>query len=119
MARSVIGVALGSTNGNAVVTSVGLTAGATGTAGYMSIGQSKDERFGLLITNTGSATGSVWIKASDAYIEKDQGDLAVVIGGSVTKLIGPLEGQRFTQSGATGAINIDSGITGTVMAVQI
>ena len=119
MARSVISVAKGSTNGNAAVTAVGLTAGATGASGYMSIGQDRDERFGLLVTNTGSATGSVWIKASDAYIEKDQGDLAVVIGGSVTKLIGPLEGQRFAQSGATGAINIDSGITGSIVAVQI
>lgn len=119
MARSVIAVALGSTNGNAEVTSTGLTAGATGTAGYMSVAQDRDERFALLITNSGSATGSVWIKASDSYIEKDQGDLAVVVGGSVTKVIGPLEGQRFTQSGATGAINIDSGITGSVMAVQI
>jgi len=82
-------------------------------------GQSRDERFGLVITNSGSATGSVWIKASDKYIEKDLGDMAVVIGGSVTKVIGPLEGQRFTQSGITGLVNIDSGITGSVAAFQI
>lgn len=119
MARSVIAVALGSTNGDAVVTATALTAGATGAAAYMAVAQSRDERFGFIVENTGSATGTLWVKASDAYLEKDLGDLAVVVGGSVKKLIGPLEGQRFTQSGYTGAINIDSGITGTIMAVQI
>lgn len=119
MARSVIAVAKGSTNGNAIVTATALTAGATGAAAYMAVAQNRDERFGLLVTNTGSATGTIWVKASDAYIEKDLGDLAVVVGGSVTHLIGPLEGQRFTQSGSTGAINIDSGITGTIQAVEI
>lgn len=119
MARTVIAVAINGTNGSSDVTFTDLTAGATGTAGYVAAGQSRDERFGLVVTNTGSATGILWIKASDSYIEHDKGDLAIVIGGSVNKVIGPLEGQRFTQSGATGLINIDSGITGVIGAFQI
>lgn len=119
MARTVITSAIGSTNDGVVATVTGLTAGATGTAGYMSIGQTKSDKFGLIVTNSGSATGILWVKASDTYIEKDLGDLAITIGGSVTKLIGPLESQRFQQSGATGAVNVDSGITGTVYSVQL
>ncbi len=119
MARTVVEVAVNGTNGSSDVTFGALTAGATGTAGYVVSGQSRAERFGLVVTNTGSATGTLWIKASDSYILKDQGDLAIVIGGSVNKVIGPLETQRFAQSGVTGAINIDSGITGVIGAFQI
>ncbi len=119
MARTVITSAIGSTNSDVVATVTALTAGATGTSGYMAIGQTKSDHFGLVVTNTGSATGTLWIKASDSYIEKDLGDLGVVVGGSVTRLIGPLESQRFAQSGTTGAVNVDSGITGTVYSVQI
>lgn len=119
MARTVITAANGSTNSDEIMTVTALTAGATGASGYMSIGQTKSDKFGLIVTNTGSATGTLWVKASDAYIEKDLGDLAVTIGGSVTHLIGPLESQRFTQSGTTGAVNVDSGITGTAYSVQL
>lgn len=119
MARTVIAVAVNGTNGSSDVTFGDLTPGATGPNGYVAIGQSRAERFGLVVTNTGAATGTLWIKASDSYILKDQGDLAVVIGGSVNKVIGPLETQRFAQSGVTGAIDIDSGITGVIGAFQI
>lgn len=119
MARSVVAVTVNTTNGNGELASTALTAGATGAAAYVVAGQSRDERFGIIATNTGSATGTLWIKASDAYIEKDLGDMSVTIGGDVTKVIGPLEGQRFTQSGDTGLVNIDSGITGTISAFQI
>lgn len=119
MARTVIAVAVNETNGSSDVTFGALTAGATGADGYVAVGHSRDERFGLVVTNTGTATGTLWIKASDSYILKSEGDLAVVIGGGVNKVIGPLEGQRFTQSGYTGGVNIDSGITGVVGAFQI
>ncbi len=119
MARTVISMAQGSVNSDAIITATALTAGATGTAGYMVCANSRDERFGLIVTNSGSATGPLWIKASDAYIRKDLGDLAVTVGGSVTHLIGPLETQRFAQSGYTGPINIDCGITGTIQAIQM
>lgn len=119
MARTAVNAKVGVTNSDGIITLSALTAGATGTAGYMSIGQSKSDKFALVVENTGSATGSIWIKASNTYIEKDLGDLAVVVGGSVTHLVGPLESQRFAQSGYTGEVNIDSGITGTIFAIQL
>jgi hypothetical protein len=121
MARTVIGVADNSAaaNGNSVVTAGSIAVGATGTSGYTIAGQNRDERFGFRVNNSGTATGIITLKASDLYILKDQGDLEVTVGVSVTKFVGPLEGQRFTQSGYTGQINVDSGITGTIEAYQL
>jgi hypothetical protein len=45
------------------------------------------------------------------------GDLTIQVGGSVTKVIGPLEGCQVRQS--TGDINIDSGITGSIYGIQL
>lgn len=118
MARTTISLAANSlVNSESIATAAALTAGNTGTAGYAVTASTRDERFGLLVTNTGSATGSVWLKASDTMQASGIGDLAVVVGGSVTKLIGPVDGMRFRQS--NGDFNLDSGITGTVIAVEV
>jgi hypothetical protein len=119
MARTVITLASNSAvDSNTDVSRTALIAGATGTgAGYFVAGQTRDERFGLVIENTGSATGIVWVKASDTYTSAGVGDLACTVGGGVTSLIGPLDGARFKQ--ATGTWHIDSGITGWAAAVQI
>lgn len=117
MARSEINVAKGTVNGDSIVTSTALTNGATGTSGYAVQDSTFDDRLGLIVTNSGSATGSLWVKASDFYENAGQGDLTVTVGGSVTKVIGPLDGMRFKQS--NGYFNIDSGITGSISAVEI
>jgi len=117
MARTSIAVASGSTNGDAIMTSTALTAGATGTNGYVVTAETKDDKFGLVATNSGSATGVITIKASDVMEGAGIGDASFVVGGSVTKLIGPLEGARFRQS--NGDINVDSGVTGLAYAVEL
>lgn len=117
MSITAITVSKGSIDGNVALTNVALTAGATGTDGYSCTGMSRDEYFGLLVENTGSATGSVWIKASDFYELKDLGDLEVVVGGSVQKLVGPIQGQRFLNEDNT--LVVDSGITGILNAIQM
>ena len=118
MARSAINVVKGVVNGDKEVSPTSLSNGATGTAGYAVVGSTFDNRLGLVVTNSGSATGSVWIKASDVYENAGQGDLTVTVGGgSTTKVIGPLDGMRFRQS--NGYINIDAGITGNISAFEI
>lgn len=118
MARTEINVATNSVNGDSVITSTALTAGATGSAGYVIQDSTRDERLGIVVENTGSATGSVWIGASDGFESAGVGALEVVVGGSVKTLIGPLDGQRFRQT-TTGYINIESGITGSAYAVEV
>ena len=117
MSRTSIAVALGTTDGDAIMTSTALTAGATGASGYVVTDETKDDKFGLVVTNSGSATGVITIKASDVMEGMGIGDKSFVVGGSVTKLIGPLEGARFRQS--NGDINVDSGVTGTIFAVEL
>lgn len=118
MARSEITVAVGVNNSSAIATPKAIQPGSTGLSGYVIEDNVKDLRLGLIVTNTGSATGAIEIKASDFYDCKGEGDLSVVVGGSVTKIVGPLDGMRFRQS--TGYINIDSvGVTGTITAVEI
>lgn len=117
MSRTTIALASGTTNGDAVMTACALTAGATGTDGYVVTAETKDDKFGLVVQNTGSATGPVWIKTSDVMEGLGIGNLTVTVGGSVTRLIGPLEGGRFRQS--NGDINIDCGVTGIAYAIQM
>lgn len=118
MARTEITVAKGVVNSFAAITAKAIQPGATGLSGYYVGSSTFDNRLGLIVTNNGSATGAVEIKASDFYENKGQGDMSVTVGGSVSMLIGPLDGARFRQS--TGYINVDSvGVTGTISAVEI
>lgn len=118
MSRTEINVAKGVVNSNAVITETAISAGATGTSGYVIEDSTFDNRLGIIVKNTGSATGAIEIKVSDVYENKGQGDLSVTVGGSVSMVIGPLDGLRFRQS--TGYINVDSvGVTGTISAIEI
>jgi hypothetical protein len=118
MARTEITVALGVVNSSAIVTPLAIQPGATGLSGYAVQDSTFDNRLGLLVTNSGSATGTIEIKASDFYENKGKGDIVITVGGSVTKLIGPLDGTQVRQ--ASGYINVDSvGVTGTISAVEI
>lgn len=118
MARTEITVANGVVNSDAIVTPKAIQPGATGLSGYYVGSSTFDNRLGLLVENTGSATGTIEIKASDFYENKGIGDLVITVGGSVTKLVGPLDGTQFRQ--ASGYINVDSvGVTGTISAVEI
>lgn len=115
MARTAFTKVNGVTNGDAAITRTAINQGATGTSGY-EVDIDKDERVALIVENTGSATGSVWIE-SGAFNNADQGQLSVTVGGSVHKVIGPLEGARFKQS--DGKLYISSGITGMISAIQV
>jgi hypothetical protein len=118
MARTEITVAKGVVNSDALMTVKDIQPGATGLSGYFVEDSTFDDRLGLIVTNSGSATGAIEIKASDLYENKGIGDLSVTVGGSVTRLIGPLDGIRFRQS--NGDINVDSvGVTGSIYAVEI
>lgn len=117
MARTSIAVASPATNSDAIVTKTNINPAATGANGYVVTSEIKDHSFAMAFNNSGSATGPVWIKASDAMLEMGQGDITITVGGDVTKVAGPFEGCRVRQS--NGDINIDSGITGTAWAVQL
>jgi hypothetical protein len=118
MSRTEINVATNSTNGDSVITATDLAQGATGTSGYVIEDSTRDERLGLIVENTGSATGIITIEASDGFESASLGDMEITVGGSVKKLVGPLDGSRFRQT-TTGYINIGSGITGSIYAVEV
>jgi hypothetical protein len=118
MSRTEINVAKGLVNSDAIMTVTAIQPGATGTSGYVIEDSTFDNRLGLVVTNSGSATGAIEITASDFYENAGEGKLSITVGGSVTKLVGPLDGMRFRQ--ASGDINVDSvGVTGSIYAVEI
>ena len=118
MARTVIANTQCVQNSSAVQTESVVAGGATGTAGYYcGLTGMADERFLIYLRETGGATGSVWIKSGE-YDADCQGDLEVIVGASVAKVVGPLEGARFrTQDGA---VNIDTGgFTGVISGIAL
>lgn len=117
MARSTIAVASPTTNSSAIMTATAIIPGATGADAYRYVAEIKDHSFCAVVTNNGTVTGPVWVKASDSMEASGVGDLTIQVGGSVTKVIGPLEGCQVRQS--TGDINIDSGITGSIYGIQL
>lgn len=118
MARTEINVAKGLVNSDAIMTVTAIQPGATGLSGYVVEDSTFDNRLGLIVTNSGSATGAIEITPSDFYSNSGAGKLSVTVGGSVTKLVGPLDGAQYRQS--NGDINVDSiGVTGSIYAVEI
>ena len=119
MARTAIVNTQCARNSSAVQTETVYPGGATGTGAgyYFGLTGMADERFLIYLRETGGATGSVWIKEGD-YDADSQGDLEVIVGASVAKVVGPLEGARFRTSG--GAVNIDTGgFTGVISGIAL
>jgi len=102
-----------------IVTKTIVGSGLTGTAAYSITGLT-DEELTILITNDG-ATGIASFYASSAtgvfagYCEASKGDLAVVVGGGVTKAV-KLDQARFRQQDAT--VRMGVGFTGSAYAFQ-
>ncbi len=89
--------------------------GITG-AGYALTGATQEDRLLLIASNSGSATGVFTIYAG-AYSSASIGDLETIIAPGADAMIGPVEGARFKQ--ADDSFYLGSGITGTVMAIQL
>lgn len=102
-----------------IVTKTIVGSGLTGTAAYSLTGAT-DEELTIMITNDG-ATGIATAYASAAtgvfagYCEASKGDLSVVVGGGVTKVI-KLDQARFRQQDATFRLGV--GFTGSAYAFQ-
>jgi hypothetical protein len=115
MSRTAITKAQALTN-DAVTVTLSDCAGTTGTDGHSLALSNQDDKLIFVAKNTGSATGLITIYAGEMN-SAGIGNLVKIIGGDVTRTIGPLEGARFVN--ADGSIYLGCGFTGTIGAIEV